>query len=400
MKFLFNQLSIGKKNRLDVAVLIWFLLAVLAALSEILRGPLSYNNYLLFKYVFFHSVEQSNLFLEYPSLYFDANHYGPSFSVFIAPFAILPDWLGCFLWCMVNAGILYYAIVKLNFSRVQCISVLLITAIEMMTSIHNVQFNPMLTAWILLAFILVEKEKEYAATFLIAAGFLVKLYGIVALASFFFSKHKMRFTLSFIGWMIALFCLPMVLSSPSFVVQSYVDWYHSLVEKDMKNAGLLAGGHMQDISVQGMVRRIFNNPSFSQLWVLAPAGIMTLLPLLRTKSYKAPMFKLLYAALVLIATVIFSSSAESATYVIAVTGVAIWFVVQPKPYKPWAIALLVLALVLTSLSATDLFPTYIKANIVRAYSLKALPCFLVWVVVWHQLMFSDFSKTTASPLAA
>jgi len=400
MKFLLKQIAIGKKFKLDVAVFIWFLLAALGALSEIIRGPLSINNYLIFKHVFFHTLQQTNLFLDYPALYMDANHYGPTFCVFIAPFAIMPDWLGCFLWCMANAGILYYAIVKLSFSRQQCMVILLITAIEMMTAIHNVQFNPMLTAWILLAFILVEKEKEYAATFLIAAGFLIKLYGIVALASFFFSKHKLRFVLSFFGWMIVLFCLPMLFSSPSFVVQSYIDWYHSLVEKDMKNAGLLAGGHMQDISVQGMVRRIFKNPSFSQLWVLVPAAIMTLLPLLRKKAYAAPMFRTLYAALVLIATVVFSSAAESATYVIAVTGVAMWFVAQPRPYHPWAIAMLVLVLLVTSLSATDLFPTYLKVNIVRAYSLKALPCFMVWAIIWAQLMFKNFTSMAAVPTKA
>jgi len=192
----------------------------------------------------------------------------------------------------------------------------------------------------------------------------------------------------------------MLFSSPSFVVQSYIDWYHSLVEKDMKNAGLLAGGHMQDISVQGMVRRIFKNPSFSQLWVLVPAAIMTLLPLLRKKAYAAPMFRTLYAALVLIATVVFSSAAESATYVIAVTGVAMWFVAQPRPYHPWAIAMLVLVLLVTSLSATDLFPTYLKVNIVRAYSLKALPCFMVWAIIWAQLMFKNFTSMAAVPTKA
>src|SRR5205085_663274 len=100
------------------------------------------------------------------------------------------------------------------------------------------------------------KEKEGAATFFIAAGFLIKIYGIIALVSFLFSKHKIRFSLFFALWMVILFCLPMLISSPHFIIQSYADWYQSLKDKNMENAaGTLIGG-MQDISVQGMLRRL------------------------------------------------------------------------------------------------------------------------------------------------
>ena len=389
MKFLLSRITIGKKYTIDVAAIIWFLLAAVAALLEILRGPRAINNYFIFKNVFFHILQQVNLYTENPAEYFDTNHYGPVFGMLIAPFAPLPYWLGCFLWCMVNAWFLYYAISRLPISRRQQLVILLISVIELMTAIHSVQFNPMLTAWMILAYILVDKQKDTAATFFIAAGFLVKIYGIAALACFFFSKHKMRFVLSFTGWLLVLLCLPMLFSSPAFVLQSYSDWYHALVEKDMQNAaGTLLNG-MQDISVQGIIRRVLQNAAFPQLWVLAPAAIMVLLPLVKTKQYAAQTFRLLYLALSLITVVIFSSSAESPTYVIAVAGAAIWFVVQPQPYSRQAIALLIFVLLLTSLSTTDLFPRYIKVNFIVRYSLKALPCFVVWLVAWWQLMFGD-----------
>jgi hypothetical protein len=217
------------------------------------------------------------------------------------------------------------------------------------------------------------------------------LYGIVALATFFFSKRKIRFTLSFLCWMVALLCLPMLFSSPSFILHSYTDWFHSLVKKNVQNAeGTLYNG-MQDISVQGMIRRVFQSPALSQLWVLLPAAVMVLLPLLKTRSYHFYKFRLLYLAMSLITVVIFSSSAESPTYIIAVAGAAIWFVVQPKPYNGLAITLLILVLVFTSLSTTDLFPRYIKVNYIVHYSLKALPCFVLWLVIWKQLMVTKVS---------
>ena len=399
MKFLFRSVSIGN-YKISVVAVLWFAMAAAAALAEVLRGPHSVNNWFIYKGVFDHTLRQVNLYAEYPAEYFDMNHYGPLFSLVVAPFALLPWWLGCIIWCLANAWFLYYAVGKLPLQQRQRSIILLVTAIEMMTSVHNVQFNPMLTAWIILAFVLVDKEKEGAATFFIAAGFFIKLYGIIALVSFLFSKHKIRFVLSFAFWMVVLFCLPMLISSPHFITQSYVDWYHAIIDKNIQNTdGTLVGG-MQDISVQGMIRRMMRNPNFSQLRVLIPAGLLYVLPLAKIKAYRSQLFRLLYLALSLIMVVIFSSSAESPTYVIAVAGVGLWFVLQPSPPAKWAMAALVFVLLLTSLSATDLFPRFLKNNFIVAYSLKALPCLVVWLIIWWQLMRQKFYVSSEEHLLA
>lgn len=399
MKFLLRSISIGK-YQISIAALLWFVLSAVTVLSEVLRGRQSVNNFFVYEGVFQHTLRQVNLYAAYPAEHFDFNHYGPVFSIFIAPFALLPWQAGCFLWGLANAWLLYYAISKLPLQPQQCQLILLITAIELLTSLHNVQFNPMVAAWIILAFVLVEKEKEWAATFFIAAGFLIKIYGIIAMVSFLFSKHKIRFILFFAGWMGILFCLPMLISSPHFIVQCYADWYHSLLFKNNKNAaGSLAGG-MQDISVQGMLRRISKRPGFSQLWVLVPAAMMFVLPLVKIKAYRVQLFRLLYLALSLITVVIFSSSAESPTYVIALAGVALWFVLQPSSPSKLTIVMLVFVLLFTSLSATDLFPRFLKKNFIVAYALKALPCLAVWLVIWWQLMKQKFYPASEEHLIA
>lgn len=399
MKFLFRSISIGR-YKLSFEAIIWFALAIVTVLSEVLRGRHSVNNYFVYEGVFQHTLRQVNLYAEYPAEYADLNHYGPVFSMLIAPFALLPWWLGCFLWGMANAWFLYYAIRKLPLQHRQHIIILLIIIVELLTSLHNVQFNPMVAAWIILAFVLVDKEKEWAATFFIAAGFLIKIYGIIALVSFLFSKHKIRFIGCFALWMGVLFCLPMLISSPYFIVQSYADWYHSLLFKNTKNADLILTGGMQDISVQGMFRRLMQRPVFSQLWVLIPAAIMFLWPLTKVKAYRSQLFRLLYLALSLITVVIFSSSAESPTYVIALAGVGLWFVLQPSPPAKWAIAALVFVLLLTSLSATDLFPRFLKKNFIAPYALKALPCLVLWLMIWWQLMKQNFYPASEEHLIA
>jgi hypothetical protein len=94
--------------------------------------------------------------------------------------------------------------------------------------------------------------------------------------------------------------------------------------------------------------------------------------------------------LALIGVVIFSSSAESPTYIIAVIGLAIWYVIQKKPRTFFPIILLIITFLLTILSPTDLVPRNIREQIVH-YSLKALPCCIVWVVLIYQLLRKEFS---------
>lgn len=390
MQLLFRNISIGKW-KIPVPVFLWFFLTILAAISEIARGPGSINNYGIYTGVFEHTIKLTNLYTAYPAEYFDTNHYGPFFSIIIAPFALMPDWLGCFLWCIVNAAILFFAVKQLPFSKKNQLIILLIGLVEMMTAIHNVQFNTMLTGWMVLSFVLVDKEKDFWATLFIAAGFMTKVYGIAGLAFFCFSKHKVKFIVSFIFWFIVLFCLPMIISSPAFIIQSYKDWYASIVEKNAQNIDLSSPSTMQDISVMGMIRRMGRLTDFNSLIVLAPAALLHGLPLLRFKQYKNESFRLYYLCLLLIGVVIFSSSAESPTFVIAVTGVAIWYVTQADMNPRFKNALLIFAIVLTSLSATDLFPPYVRHNIIVAYSLKALPCFAIWLVLAYKLLFTDFT---------
>lgn len=362
------------------AALVWFLLAVIGVLLKIRLGYDKIGNFLIFRNVFWHTLYQTNLYSFYPSENLGSYLYGPLFSIVIAPFSMLPVDGGAFLWGIANAAILFFAIRKLPVSYKNQNIILLISAMEMMTSVQNMQINCMVAALIILAFTLVQKEKDFWATLFIAIGFLVKLYGIVGIAFFVFSEHKIKFIISFLSWLTILSCLPMLISSPSFIFQSYFDWYYTLVEKNHANTF----SERQNISVMGMFSRIFKTvPQY--LIIIFIAGWFYLLPFLRINQLKNVAFQLSYLALALIGVVIFSSSAESPTYIIAVSGVSIWFVLQNQ--KKWsAILLLIFTLCFTSLSSTDFFPGYIKSNFIQPYALKALPCFLVWIVLVYQLL--------------
>jgi beta-lactamase regulating signal transducer with metallopeptidase domain len=77
-------------NRLYI-ISIWLIITLISVVKQLKIG--NYNNYKIFKNVYFHTIEKLPLYKEYPLEYFDHNHYGPIFSLLIAPCAVLPDYL-------------------------------------------------------------------------------------------------------------------------------------------------------------------------------------------------------------------------------------------------------------------------------------------------------------------
>ncbi|MDR4892115.1 MULTISPECIES: glycosyltransferase family 87 protein [unclassified Chryseobacterium] len=367
---------------------VYLIISVVTAISKYLRGDYAINNYLIFKNVFFNTIHQKNLFIHYPDLYFDLNHYGVFFSALIAPFAMMPDWLGISLWNIANTFIFIYGIYKLPFSDSKKAIFGLLCLQEYITAALSLQFNVALTGLLLLSAVYIYERKEVKSVTAILIGIFVKIYGIVGLTQFFFIKNKTKFILSGVGIAILFFVLPMAYSSPQFVIQCYSDWFQSIVEKNNENQVL---GNMQDISLMGFVRRILGDASISNLVFLAGGLPLFVLPYIRIKQYKHYAFQLMILASTLLFLVLFSSSSESPTYIIAVVGVLIWFFLQ-KERTPLIIGLLVFVIIFTCFSTSDLFPKFVKENYIIKYSLKAVPCIMIWLRVTYELLTKDFEK--------
>lgn len=366
-----------------VIVSIYILLAIVSALKQYLH--LKYNNYLIFKYVFWHTWWEKPLYEQYPSEYFDSNHYGPFFSVIIAPFAIMPDWLGMMLWNVLNVAILLYGIFSLPISGVYKKIIAWIVVHECLTALLSFQFNVAITGLILLSFTYIEKQKPVKSAFVALIGFLVKLYGIVIFAFFFFIKRKLNFILSSIVLLLVLFCLPMLISSPEFILKSYVDWFNILIFKSHDNE---FNNQMADISFLGFIRKT-TGIYINVLYGCAVAGIILIITLLKTDMSKLFAFRFLILAYVLLCLVLFNTNVESPTYIIGFMGVAIWFTIVPK--NTYTISLLIFAIILTSLSPTDLFPKSVREEYVIPYALKAVPCILIWFDTAYRLLFNKFN---------
>ena len=368
-------------------ITIWLVITIISVVKQFLIG--NYNNYKIFKGVYFHTINKLPLYKEYPLEYFDHNHYGPVFSLIIAPFAVLPDYIGMILWGIFNAAILVWAITQLPIKQIQITAILWICFHEFLTTLLGLQFNPIMTAIIILSFVYIDKGKVFWAAMFIVLGIFVKLYGIVGLAFFFFTKDKIKFIASLIFWSVVFFVLPMLISSPEYILNTYIGWFDRLVIKNAENTGL---NSYQDICLMGMVRRVMQDSTISNLPFLISGILLFGLQYLRIKEYKEKGFRLMMLASVLIFTVIFSTGSESPTYIIAFVGVAIWFVIQPKPITKFYIFLFIFAIILTSLSPSDLMPKFIRENYIRPFALKALPCVLIWIAIIYEMLTKNFNN--------
>lgn len=347
-----------------------------------------HNNYLIFKYTYLHAITGETLYWPHPGEYLDKNHYGPLFSLLFAPFAVLPDPLGELLFVGLSVLFLLWAIYALPLVEWQKNVMLLICINELLTAGFNIQFNISIAAIVLSTYILAIRGKELWAPLPMLVGTFVKLYGVVALAFFFFVKNKFKFIMGCIIWSVVLFIAPMILSSPEYVISMYAEWLKALVNKNTQNISLTSH---QDYSVMGFFRRTLGDSSIPNLPFLIAGVILFALPYLRISHYKNRAFQLLIVASTLMFPVLFSSASEGSTYIIVFVGIALWFVIQPKPYKWYHWAFLGGVIFFASLNSTDVYP-YAFRDFLRLHAFKAVPCTLVWIRIIYELVTKDFSN--------
>ena len=364
---------------------LWTFLAVIAAITKI--APHRHNNFLIFRGVFWHTLQKLSLYDFYPKEYNDHNLYGPIFSLVIAPFAVVPDALGLLGWLVVLALGMYYAVRRLPLEEGRQIFLYWFCAHELLTALQMQQFNIAIAAIIVGSFAAIEKGREVTAAFLIVLGTFVKLYGVVGLAFFFFVKRKPRFILALIGWSVVCFVAPMLISSPEYVLGQYVEWYERLAAKNGENTFAL----MQNISLLGMIRKVSGSAAYSDLWVILPGLALFGLPYLRFSQYRHMAFRYGILSSVLLFVVLFSTGSESSTYIIPFAGIALWYVTSPWKRTGWDVALMVFAFVLSSLSPSDLFPRSLREAYVLPYALKALPPTLIWFRLSYELLTRDYA---------
>ncbi len=363
---------------------LWMLLPIIMWIMKMTRA----NNFLIYRGSFWNAWRGWNIYMLNPAEYADSHHYGPLFSLLFAPFAIVPKWLGLLLWGIALTLFLYWAIRKSQFTKFQQLFILWFCAHEMLTALFMQQFNIAIAATILLAYYLIEREKDFWAAFFIMLGTFVKMYSIVGLAFFFFSKHKGKLIGSLLFWAVVFFVAPMpFFHGWDYIVSQYYEWYLSLMEKNSLNAGSI----MQNISLLGMVHRV-TGLEFNNLWLIVPGLILFALPYLRFAQYKNVAFRQTLLASVMMFIILFSTGSESSGYITPFIGIVIWYTAAPWQRTGWDIFLMVFVFILSSMSPSDLFPAYLRKEFVQPYALKALPVTVIWLKLCYEMITKDYAS--------
>ena len=358
------------------------------------------NNFLIFCGVWDHLNAQLPLYAPYPEEYGDVNHYGPVFSLLIAPFAIMTRPMGLFFWLLFLVSFLYVAIRYSDLSRFEKLFVFWFCSHELLNAMFLSQFNIGIAAIVVLTFTMIERRQDFWAAFFIILGTMTKLYGILGLAFFFFSQKKIELIVSLLFWSVIMFVAPMLFASPEYVVSQYFEWFADLTKKNAENINLLAIGNMADlstnISLLGFIRRTTRILTYSDLWIIIPNLILFCLAYLRHDQYKYVAFREMIMASALMFCVLFSTGSENSTYIIAFVGVALWYCCVPWQRSCYDKGLMILVFIISSLSPGDLFPKVVYREFIQPYAIKAVPVAIVWFKLCYEILTCDYAPRNSA----
>lgn len=364
------------------------IVSVVVGIQKILEGEGFINNYIIFKSSFFHLIHNMNLYGEYTAEYKDVFLYSPTFALLMAPLVYFPLWLQLFMWSCLNGLAVFFA-VKLfplddGKKRVWLVFILIL---ELITSMQNMQTAPMVVSFIVLAFIFFERENVVAAAFFIVLACCIKIYALAAVSLFLIYPQRLKFIFSITFWLVVFALAPLLVISLQQLSFLYESWFKETIAVHQSEQTGISPNIRLPLSVMSWLKTWFNLTPPALIVQLIGTAIYCI-PLLRYKSFKNINFRFFLLASLLIWSMIFNHISESASYVVAVFGVAIWFVTEDK--NKFTITLMIIAFVLTILSATDLFPRYIRITYVIPYVLKAFPCILIWAVLQYRLLTKKF----------
>ena len=355
------------------------------------RGP--DNNFLIFRWSFLNLASGNDMYAAQPQHHTDLYKYSPSFAVLFAPFALIPFAISLALWDALNTLLLFFAVDRVLPSRQAAIALALIY-LEALRSMQRSQSNSLVTALVILAYLAFEQRQQVGAAAAIAVGAAVKIFPLAALALAIFYPKRVRFALWMFVAMVVVLALPLLVVSPSELAAQYQSW-RAVESIDALSVGGGGGGGLYG-GVMQQIRLIFG-VSWPN-WPVQLAGtVLLMLPLARWQNWQFADFRMRFLCALLVYMVIFNHQSESPSFVIAVTGIAIWFVISPRSW--WHTTLMVLTILIVSISSTDITPKSWQQNFFVHYRLKTIPCTLAWfTMMWELLIFRPSESGEAHEL--
>lgn len=363
---------------IDRWVLALYLLSVVGVVIQQSLTHVDYN-FAIFTQSFRHLVAGRDLYAAYPAEQVDLFKYSPTFALLFAPFALLPTLAGLALWNFANVGTLWYAVRRLLPSR-QANLALVLMFVDVLRTTQRAQSNALVAALMVLAFVWLERQRQVGAATAVALGAAIKLFPLLAIVPAIFQPRRLRLTAIAVAAGGVVVLLPLLVTPGTTLLAQYASW--RALERLDAMAGATGGAAGLYGGVMHWVRLALHVDWPN--WPIQLAGLLVLLlPLVRMSQWSAREFRLRILASILIFSTIFNHQVESPSFVIAMVGVSIWFVLSGR--RALDVVLLGAVLIVVSLGSSDAVPRALRTLIVD-YKLKTLPCLAVWITLQCELL--------------
>lgn len=354
------------------AFLLGLVVAIVATAIETFR--LRYANYLVYSdstLDFWHGVNPyTQQFVDAHGRYF---LYTPVFSVLYLPFAVLPKWLGPFVWNLMNYSLFAFSVFTLP-KRYDAykVKIFLFLLLVLEQSVFPFQFNIVVAYIFLFAFSLLERGKAFWAVLLIMVSATTKVYGIVELLLLFCYPRAWRNILYAVLTGIALLLLPALKVGFDGLVPCYMNWWNMLAQ------------HQSSATYVSLLYTFPLNILMEHYRVvqLLTIGVVVTLFFTRYKRWGDFAFRATTLGVLMGWIIVFGDSSETHTYLIALAGYMLWYWLKER-HTMLDKALFWLLLIFFGIVPTDvLMPTSVHNLLNGRFFIDVY----LYTIVWLQML--------------
>ena len=346
-----------------------------AALVTLQQAVLGHsNNFRVFRSASLNLFAGRDLYAAHPEQHFDFYKYSPTFALLFAPLAYLPFALAFLCWSLLNALLLWYALDRLLPERPATVALALVY-LEVLFAMQYGQSNALVAALLILAFVALEQGRQGRAAALVGVDAFIKIFPLAGLSFALFHPRRARFALLAAAALVGLALLPLAVVPPHELATQYRSWRAT-------EAADAQQGHRGYALMQYLYMWLGADwPN----WPVQLAGTtLLLLPLaLGRRRWDDAAFRRLFLGTLLVYLVLFNHQSERATFVIAYTGIAIWY--ASAPTERLRTAVMALTLLVMVVHDVDIVPRWVKNEILIPYRIKGIPCLVAWLVMEWQL---------------
>lgn len=325
------------------------------------------GNFEIFRLASRHLLSGEDMYAEYPAVHRDQFKYSPTFAFFFVPLSALAWPIALFCWSMLNAMVLFVGVERALPGRAGLLALLLLH-LEILRAMQNAQSNALAAGLIVLAFVAAERRGVWRTAAAVGLGACIKIFPLAAIT--FAIPRRMVTRTAAAGLVVGtlLVALPLLVTSPGLLAQQYQGW-RAVESGDTVERWFSLMALLQQVVGAGWPN-----------WPVQLAGTMALVtPLaIRRERWDEPRFRFLYLCSVLMFVVLFNHQAERAAYLIAFTGITLWYAGSQRARVHHALYALVF--VTMPLMSTLIPGAVLRTPTAMVFRL-ALPAAVIWVLI-------------------